>query len=126
MLTAEFFARAAFLANILILLPVLISLFKDEGTQLQVFEFTVENSSGLRLLVGSLWLAILILSIAGLGNPKFFIPILMLQVIYKANYLLFYVLPRLRNYGLEQTPRGLSLSFLIIVVLWPAIIIANL
>ncbi|MBA3994501.1 MAG: hypothetical protein C0469_13310 [Cyanobacteria bacterium DS2.3.42] len=126
MFTAEFFARAAFLANILILLPVLISLFKDERAQLQVFEFTVENSSGLRMLVGSLWLAILLLSVAGLGNPKFFIPVLMLQVIYKANYLLFYVLPRLRNYGLEQTPRGLSLSFLIIVVLWPAIIIANL
>lgn len=126
MFTAEFFARAAFLANILILLPVLISLFKDERAQLQVFESTVENSSGLRLLVGSLWLAILLLSVAGLGNPKFFIPILMLQVIYKANYLAFYVLPRIRKYGLEQTPRGLSLSFLIIVLLWPAIIIANL
>lgn len=113
----------AYAANIVILAPVLFSMFSDGGQkQIRAFQNQVENSDGLRLLVASLWLAIFILSIAGLFHPKTFIPILLLQVIYKLVYLVIYVAPTARVKGFGSIPLGLSISFLIIVITWPVLI----
>lgn len=59
--------RIAYIANIVILTPVLFSMFADGGQKsIRAFESKVPNSDGLRLLVASLWFAILVMSVIGL------------------------------------------------------------
>lgn len=115
--------QIAYATNLVILAPVLVSMFSDGGTkQIRAFQSQVENSDGLRLLVASLWSAIFLLSAAGLLQPKTFVSVLMLQVIYKLIYLVIYVVPTARARGLRSIPQGLSLSFLAIVIIWPILI----
>lgn len=119
--------QIAYAANLIILGPVLVSMFRDGGSNgIRAFQSQVENSEGLRLLVASLWSAIFLLSIAGLFYPKTFIPILMLQVVYKLTYLGTYIAPTAKTRGLSAIPQGLSLSFLLIVVIWPLFIVLSL
>jgi len=102
---------------------VLISMFSDGGDkQIRAFQNQVQNSDGLRLLVASLWSAIFLLSIAGLFQPKTFVIVLTLQVIYKLIYLLVYILPTARKQGLQAIPQGLTFSFVAIVLIWPIFI----
>ncbi|MBK7840874.1 MAG: hypothetical protein IPJ49_25000 [Candidatus Obscuribacter sp.] len=68
--------RIAYIANIIILTPVLFSMFADGGQKsIRAFQGTVTNSDGLRLLVASLWFAILIMSIIGLWLPWQLMPL---------------------------------------------------
>jgi hypothetical protein len=119
--------QIAYAANVIILAPVLVSMFSDGGAKkIRAFQGQVENSDGLRLLVAALWSAILLLSLAGLFQPRTFVVVLVLQVIYKLIYLLGYVLPRAKERGLKSIPAGLSLCFAAIVILWPVIILSTL
>ncbi len=118
--------QIAYAANVIILAPVLISTFSDSSPkQIRAFQSQVDNSDGLRLLVASLWSAIFLLSIAGLFQPKSFVVVLVLQVIYKLIYLLVYVVPTARKKGFQFVPKGLSLSFAAIVIIWPILIILS-
>ncbi len=125
-MTAQTGARCAYAANILILVPVLVMLFTEHGEGgLRTFEGTISNVDGLRLLVGSLWLGILVLSAAGLRRPCVFLPVLALQVIYKATYLAVYVIPRWWADGAAAVPWGVTVSFAAIVTVWPVVLYAN-
>ena len=115
--------RAAYGLNILILLPVVGSMLVGaNGVTVQAFEHKVGESPGLRLLVASLWAAILLCSAAGLFQPRAFVGVLVLQVIYKSLYLGLFVLPLVRAQGWSAAPQGVTLSFIVIVALWPALI----
>lgn len=119
--------RIAYILNIVILTPVLFSMFADDGQKsIRAFQGTVTNSDGLRLLVASLWLAILLMSIIGLWLPWQLMPLLGLQVIYKATYLLVYILPTIKSKGAKNIPWGVTVSFVFIVLTYPFIIAANL
>lgn len=112
--------KIAYAANILILLPVCRSMFSTAGTT-SVFEGVVEDSAGLRLMVASLWSAILIASAFGLAYPAAMKMILPIQIIYKAIWLATFVLPRFRSQGAEAIPVGISIIFVLIVVTYPFI-----
>jgi hypothetical protein len=123
---AIFLVQLAYIANILILTPVLISLFTDSGNvRLKVFEGTIHNVDGLRLLVASLWLGILILSLIGIFIPLTILPILALQVIYKSCYLLTYIFPKWMAGENANIPKALTICFIMIVLIWPFIIYIN-
>jgi hypothetical protein len=107
--------RVAFAANIFILVPVCWSMFFSGVTN--VFNGAVNESPGLRLLVGSLWLAILVASIAGMFQPKFFAPVILIQVFYKAMWLLTFVLPAIQSN--KTVPTGIGVVFLLIVMTYP-------
>jgi hypothetical protein len=109
--------RIAFSANIVILVPVCWSMFVGNATA--VFGGTVADSTGLRLLVGSLWTAILVASIAGLAQPAYFAPVILIQVFYKAMWLVTYVLPTTR--AGRDVPTGISIVFLVIVLTYPVL-----
>jgi hypothetical protein len=118
-----FFVKVAYALNVFILTPVLVSMYTDSnGCPVRAFQGTITNSEGLRILVASLWSAILLLSLAGFFWPKFFLPVLMLQVIYKFLFLVTYCLPRLKAREFDEVPVGLSISFLLIVLTYPVII----
>ena len=112
--------RPAFVLNILILVPVCYSMFLGSGVA-SVFDGLVDESAGLRIMVGSLWFAILIASIAGLAWPAFFAPIMMAQVVYKALWLAVFVVPTLQQTGWSAVPISISACFAFIVVTYPVL-----
>jgi uncharacterized membrane protein (DUF485 family) len=109
--------RIAYGANVVILMPVVWSMFFSGGTT-GVFEGKVADSEGLRLLVGSLWLAILLASLAGLAAPTFFAPVLLVQIVYKSVWLATYVWAARDTPGI---PWGVSTIFAAIVLTYPAL-----
>ena len=110
----------AYAANVVILVPVVWSMFVSGGTQ-GVFEGKVADSPGVRLLVGSLWLAILLGSVAGFLAPRFFAPLLPVQVAYKATWLAAFVLPLAQREGWGAAPQGIATVFIAIVLAYPVI-----
>ena len=110
----------AYAANVVVLVPVVWSMFASGGTQ-GVFEGKVADSPGLRLLVGSLWLAILLASVAGFLAPRFFAPLLLVQVVYKSAWLAAFVAPLTMREGWEAAPQGIAIAFAGIVATYPVI-----
>ena len=109
-----------YFANIAILVPVA---FGSLTGLLPISRGRFPESPGWRTITGSLWTAILLCSIAGLFYPFVFAPILLLQVIYKTIWLVFYVLPRLRNAdSRKEIHLGIAVSFLLIVIFYPLVI----
>ncbi|MEN0040336.1 MAG: hypothetical protein AAF764_03260 [Pseudomonadota bacterium] len=104
--------------NLLILVPVVWAMLAGSGVT-GVFEDKVSESQGLRLLVGSLWLAIAVASVGGFFAPRFFLPVLIIQVIYKACWLLIFILPLARAQGWEAIPQGITFVFIGIVLSYP-------
>lgn len=111
--------RAAYTANILILVPVA---FSALAGLTWVHEGRLDESPGWRTLSGSLWTAILAVSVYGLGHPKGACLILVFQVVYKSLWLALFALPRALSGRSAEVPRGIALSFLAIVLIWPWII----
>lgn len=110
--------KIAYGANIIILAPVVYNMLLGSGVT-QVFEGQVNESRGLRIMVGSLWAAIMLASLAGFWMPRFFAPVLLIQIFYKALWLGLFVLPVLQTAGWNAAPKGISIVFLGIVVSYP-------
>jgi hypothetical protein len=109
----------AYIANIVILVPIAIpTLFRLFATD----ENRFAESAGWRIIVGSFWLSILILSALGLFEPLRFSPVLLVQLIYKLSWLMVYAVPQIRNGHLQTLPRGITVSFVLIVMIWPWVI----
>jgi hypothetical protein len=109
-----------YIANIVILIPVALGSLTGL-LPISAGHFT--ESAGWRTITGSLWTAILVCSIAGLFNPVVFAPILLLQVIYKSVWIIFYVLPRLKTQeSRKEIHWGITISFLLIVIFYPIVI----
>ena len=109
-------AQVLFWANILILVPIGFgTLFKASLTDQGAFA----ESAGWRMLVGSLWLAILGGSVLGVCWPGSFLWLLVFQVTYKSVWLLTYAVPRLADGRRAEIPAGSACSFLVIVLVWP-------
>ena len=105
-----------FWANILILIPVGFgTLLKPSVTDQGAFV----ESAGWRMLAGSLWIAILSLSLLGAIWPGSFLWLLVFQLIYKSVWLLAYAVPRLLSGRAAEIPAGIAVSFVAIVLVWP-------
>lgn len=113
--------KIAYVANILILIPVVYGMFFGRGVS-DVFDGRVDESLGLRLLVACLWSAILLGSIAGLWWPRFFAAVLPIQILYKSLWLVLFVVPLAQRSGWDAIPKGISITFLIIVLMYPFIL----
>jgi hypothetical protein len=112
--------KVAYFANIVILVPVCWGMFAGGGVA-TVFQGQVAESAGLRLLVGSLWAAILLASIAGLVWPLFFAPVLLIQIVYKTLWLAVFVAPLVVAQRSAEVPWGVSTIFALIVLTYPVI-----
>ncbi len=109
-----------YLVNITILVPVALGSLTG---LLPISGGHFPESAGWRTIAGSLWTGILVCSVAGVFHPVAFSPILFLQVVYKAVWLVFYVLPRLRNADSRREIHwGIASSFTLIVLLYPFVI----
>jgi len=109
-----------YVANIVILVPVALGTLTG---LLPISRGHFPESAGWRTLTGSLWTAILVCSIAGLFYPVIFAPILLLQVIYKSVWIIFYVLPRLKTEeSRKEIHPGITVTFLTIIIFYPMFI----
>lgn len=113
--------RLPYLLNIIILVPVCWAMYTGGG-RVMVFENKISWSEELAALVAALWTAILVASIAGLIWPKLFVPLLLVQVIYKALFLCVVIVPLLKQGGTSAAPMGISISFALIVFSYPVAI----
>lgn len=112
--------RIVYLANIVVAGWIsYTSLFHPRLAQETVFSGAVSYSEVIRL-VGALWGAICLLSVAGLFYPEQMSPVLLLQLIYKGAWLLVVALPALRQQ--EPYPAGMALFFVIWVLVLPFVI----
>jgi hypothetical protein len=108
-----------YILNILILVPIAVP------TLLGLFDTAqgaFEESAGWRVLVGSLWTAILVGSILGLFAPVTYAPLLLMQVIYKSLWLAIYAAPRIAAGRSDAVPPGIAVSFVVIVLTYPFVI----
>jgi hypothetical protein len=112
--------KLAYGANIVILVPVCMAMYRPTGT-IEVFRNTVPESAGLRLMVASLWTAILLASIFGLARPDAVKLVIPLQVIYKSIWLATFIAPKLTNGNRSEIPVGIATTFLLIVLTYPVI-----
>ncbi len=111
--------RIVYLANIFVAGWIGITcLFTNRGAA-TVFENTVAQSEGLRV-VGALWLAIALCSVLGLVKPEAFAAVLVLQLFYKGMWLLFVALPAVQ--AGNPYPRSMAAFFVVWVVILPFII----
>ena len=111
--------KFVYLANILMFVPIVIyTLFHLFPTDQGVFK----ESMGWRMLVGSIWLAILVLSILGFSQPLTYSPVLLLQLVYKVGWLGVYVTPRLLRGQLGEIPWAMTITFTAIVIAWALLI----
>ena len=108
-----------YVLNILILIPIALSTLLDLWDTAQG---TFDESAGWRVLVGSLWTAILVGSVLGLFAPLVYAPLLLMQVIYKSLWLAVYAIPRLAARQLDEIPWGITVSFVVIVLTYPWVI----
>jgi hypothetical protein len=95
------------------------SIFFPGKAALTVFQNAYQTTEVMRL-VGCLWFAIAILSILGLWRPISFSPILLVQLIYKATWLLVVAVPAIRND--QPYPLGMAIFFLTWILVLPFII----
>jgi hypothetical protein len=72
--------------------------------------------------VGSLWFGILAASVIGLFMPRFMVPLIVVQVIYKALWLAAFVAPLALRGRSEDIPAGITVCFALIVLVWPVFI----
>lgn len=110
--------RFAYGVNILILTPVVAMLLT--GPASRIFGPQTPDIPSLRLLISALWGAILICSVVGLFQPRPMMAILLLQVIYKATWIILYVVPAAR--GGQAVPWGPAITFIPIIIIWPLIL----
>lgn len=112
-----------YLFNILVLIPVgLTTLFGGAAGGRLVFQGKFPESAGIRTILGSLWMAILIGSLIGLFHPVSMSPLLLIQVIYKSLWLLVFVVPLLVRGQSSEVPWGVAGTFLFIVLTYPWVI----
>lgn len=109
----------AYVANLAVLLPTAVpTLLRICRTDQGCFP----ESAGWRVLVGSLWTAITVLSALGLRDPMRYSPVLLLQLIYKSLWLVVFALPLVRRREAHLIPPGIAISFFAIVLIWPWLI----
>lgn len=105
--------------NILILIPVCFSLSCVDRANDPKGKVVGISPTGYRILVLSLWTAIMICSVIGLFFPKQMFPIMVLQIIYKSVYLYWAEWPAFKSSKPTEGPKGLIVSFIGIVMLYP-------
>ena len=114
------FLKIVYAANILVAGWVGVScLFFPKTAAQSVFSGVYSNQPAFQL-IGALWLAIALCSLAGLFRPMDFAPVLAIQLVYKSLWLLVVALPSIMNSS--NYPKPLALFFLIWVLVLPWVI----
>jgi hypothetical protein len=111
--------RSIYIANIIVAGTVgWMSLFAPSRAARIVFSGTTEPNIPMQI-VGSFWLTIALLSVAGLFSPVRFSIVLLLQLIYKSLWLLAIAIPAILAGKPDSIPIGMAIFFLIWAIVLP-------
>ena len=114
--------RSVYIANVIVAgLVGSLSLFAPATAARTVFEETLAPSSGMQL-IGSFWLTIAVLSAIGFFRPMVFVPVLLVQLLYKGGWLAVVAAPALLSGRGDSIPGGVAVFFLVWVVALPFVI----
>lgn len=112
--------KLVYLANILVAGYIgITSLLFPKTASSTIFQASYQTTDVIRL-VGCLWLAIAVLSVFGVWRPLNFSPVLVLQLIYKASWLLIVAIPAIKNN--QNYPSSMAAFFLVWVIVLPFVI----
>ncbi len=121
-MTPDLTLKLVYAANVLVAGWVgSLSLFLPQVASRTVFSGTAAASPAMQV-TGALWLSIALLSFAGCFAPRSFAVVLVLQLIYKASWLLVVALPAVAAGNRETLPGGMTVFFLIWVIVLPFVI----
>ncbi len=113
----------AYAGNVLIVTPILLVLwFHEDGSEI-IFGGAFAVSGGLRILIASMWTAIVACSLAGLEWERTFVALLVFQIAYKVLFLGIYALPRALRGRWDEIPTLLCAVFLLGAVFFPLLIL---
>lgn len=115
-----------YLANILILAPVVTALIRHPAGAAVPAMGGIPDAPVLRIMIAALWSGVLVVSAIALIDPIRFWPVLAFQVIYKALFIVMWVLPIWAGRSDGVIPTGPTTVFLFIIALWPFFIVAAL
>lgn len=115
--------RFAFAINLLILVPVCATMLLARDGGVRAIFAAEADAPAIRLMILSMWLAILLASMVGLAWPRPLWPVLAIQIIYKSLWLAMFAFPAWR--AGQGVPWGVAGSFIFIVLVWPLILLAE-
>jgi hypothetical protein len=114
------FLQLPYMLNLAFLLPMCWSLFvRDNRAGVHLFDGKVGDHSALRLLAGSFWAGLLACSLLGVFVPRLFLPVLMVQFVHAAVFVIVWLAPAAWAGGWHAVPFGLTWRLLGVVVIWP-------
>ena len=112
--------RLVYAANVLVAGTVgALTLFTPTAGSRLVYSDTAPPTTAMQM-AGALWLAIAVLSLAGLFRPLTFSPVLLLQLLYKGGWLIVVALPAWL--GGRAVPGSMTTFFVVWVLLLPFVI----
>ncbi len=94
------------------------ALFLPRQARTVVFQGAFAESGAISI-VGAFWLAISVVSVLGLLNPKAFAAVLLVQLLYKGGWLLVYALPRWFDGRSAEVPTAVAVFFAVWVLVLP-------
>ncbi|MGV3483641.1 MAG: hypothetical protein ACO1RT_04385 [Planctomycetaceae bacterium] len=99
-----------------------VMLFGNDRAAHWLFGDGLPASHSIRTTLGSLWMAILICSAAGVALPLVMAPVLILQLIYKTLWIVLFAIPRWLAGRREEVPLRVAGVFAAYVLVYPWII----
>lgn len=115
--------QTAYLLDVIVSIPfALTMLIGNERAAGLLFNERLPESDSIRMVLGTLWTAILVCSLVGVFFPVAMSPILILQVIYKGLWLILFAVPRWLGGRATEVPWRIAGIFLSFVLIYPWVI----
>jgi len=115
--------QIAYSLDIIVSLPVAFTtLIGNDRAAGFLFKSHLPENDSFRIILGSLWMAVLICSMAGMFFPIAMSPILFLQVIYKALWLLLFGFPRWLSDRRKEVPKRIAVICIATILAFPWVI----
>lgn len=115
--------QVAYVLDILVSVPVAFTtLVGNERMARFLFKETLPDSDNFRIILGSLWMAVLLCCVMGIIFPVAMSPLLVFQIIYKAIWLLVYAIPRWLNGRKKEVPKRIAAICVATILAFPWVI----
>jgi ABC-type spermidine/putrescine transport system permease subunit I len=115
--------QIAYVLDIMVSVPVAFTtLIGHERAARFLFKESLPASDSFRIILGSLWMAVLLCCIAGIFFPIAMSPILLLQVIYKGLWLMLFAVPRWIGGRGAEVPKRITGICLATIIAFPWVI----
>ena len=115
--------QVAYLLDIFVSVPVAFTtLIGNDRMARFLFKESLPDSDNFRIILGSLWAAVLLCCVMGIVFPVAMSPVLIFQIIYKALWLLFFAVPRWLSGRKKEVPKRIVVICVATILAFPWVI----